>query len=982
MRQLAASQLVPAEENAAAAELLAAIERLREAPPLGHWNRGLLGGLRSRHPGVVQATVKAAVDRLEQLGEPAAQDDLITAILDACFLNLSGRPRLPSDEQVRKDETRRADAFEQAAGRLVAELSRLLRDRPLELEHHRSRLLARARSIAHLSGRGHLAAAVVDFQHALGEGERSDQRAASELLDARKSELYTSPLTSEATLGAYLDKDRRLPAADTSQELFQIYRLLLACQTKEHARQAILGAMSNLIAWLDQLPQDGAAREPILDEVQRARARVPWEELDVRICRHLEAHNELIPGADHSDDLLVQLRQRYDAAESEDILIRGLELLRRLPLVRARSREICDFVLGHGRRRRSAAVWQAMIELVASLLTGLADFVLTREVLGRRQQSRNRALRRLLVHDDDFRRLLYRLATDDDLEISLDAAVSDGVREHAWRTLLRCLPENRLKLLREGLVERGDRFFFVTLEEAAASRQRELWDVVLGSWDALVEGERPAKDRRRRIQALAEAFRRTRNFDAVQDQGEDVRGAERLGPMVRLALDDGDEAVRRHVEEAVVAAGYGLELQRERQRREILRLRDDLTGTNGRIVELEDEIGRLTREATETQVERADRGLEVQAQLGRRDLIVTDGWLATAGVQVDLEDVRAALVAALAEAQTQLELLHALRQRMQREHRAAREVHGAIQTLVRQQQQLESEIARLERQQSRAERSLANATSEQGRLRSQLGSLSPPSQPTNRGDAERYERDVAAYNNAVARYRSEVNRLQNRIAALGGEISNCRSTIDRCQQGISEAQAAWQRLGQQIQRERSRIAAIRQRIGELEREFQAQQATCEAIRREIARLEAEVRRIEGRFEAERQQRRAQLGENRGLIEGEQGQVNQLHAALQSLSQQLNTTGDDLDRQRTRGQRLVQAIDSGRENYERVAGEADDHSADADAGGFSQQQQTEQAALEEQETLVHYVEGLDRAVRHRPRAAAPRARRQRSGPGET
>ena len=73
---------------------LAAVERLREAPPDLHWSRGLLIGLRSGSHAVVEATVKAVLDRLERSREASVRDALMSAILDACFLNLSGRPRL------------------------------------------------------------------------------------------------------------------------------------------------------------------------------------------------------------------------------------------------------------------------------------------------------------------------------------------------------------------------------------------------------------------------------------------------------------------------------------------------------------------------------------------------------------------------------------------------------------------------------------------------------------------------------------------------------------------------------------------------------------------------------------------------------------------------------------------------------------------------------------------------------------------------
>jgi predicted nucleic acid-binding Zn-ribbon protein len=975
---LADSQLHEGEvTDALRAEWIEAVEQLRDAPPLDAWNRGLLGGLRSRDGALVDRTARAVVDRLEALTAPAAQDQLIAAVLDACFLNLAGRPRRSLEDSAEHEEIRRADAFEQAGAQLIRELTRLLSERPLELEHHRSRLLARARSIAHLAGRGTLAEAVVAFEHQIADGDRADQRVAAQLQEVRKFDLYTSPLTTQPTLLAYLARDRRLPIARASQELFQVYRMLLACQTKERARRALLAALDNLCHWLDQLPQTADEREGVLQDVLRARAAIPWEDLDLQICRHLEMHLELVPGSDHPEDLLALLERRYDSPEGSDILVRGLAVLRRLPLLRRRSQDICAFVLRQGRRQRSAEVWFAMVDWVGSYLTGLDDFVLTREALGRDEQRQNRARRLLLAHDRPFRDLLYRLATDDDLGLSRDAEVEAAVRERAWRILLRSLPANRQNLIQVGLLPQGHRFFHATLEEAAGGQQREWWAVVEGHWEELFEGDRPAEERRRRFESLADAFRRTRNFDAIQDGGEDAQGADdRLGSLIRVALDDSDSEVRRRVEESVVQAGYALELERERQRREILRLREDLTTTNRRIVELEERIGTLVQAATDVQLDRADHALEIQEGLQQRDGLITEGWLTAAGTQVDLEEVRVALVTALAQAEEQLTLLHALRRRMQQEYRTAQEIHQAIQGLVRQQEQQEQEIDRLQRQMNRAESQAAGARSERGRLQSRRAGLRPPSAPARTGDPERDRHNAAAHRQALARHESELRDLAARIHSLEGDEERYRREAASCRRGIDRARAALDRLEAQIREQQSRIAAVRQRIRSLESDFRQVQRRCEAIRREIAQLRDEVRSIESRAEAERQSSRHQLAANRSEIETLQGQMEEDHDRLLGVSRDLNQTGDERDRQVTRSQRLAQGIDSGRDNYERVAEEAVSSSALADAAGFSAQQAREQTLREDQELLVQYSYGVQRAVERQPRPITREERRRR------
>ncbi len=973
---LAASQM--AEEAGAGEDVLTAIAALRDAPPLEHWHRGLMIGLRSPDPAVVQATVDATVERLERLDEAEKQDLLMSAILDACFLNLSGRPRTAAANPEALREARRADAHERAGGRLIEAIAGLLRERPLALEHHRSRLLSRARFLEHLAGRGYLARAVVDFQHALTGSERSDSQVATELLRHRKYHLYTSETTTESTLLEYLDHDQRLPLAEVSEELFQVYRMLLHCQTKERARRAILRTLDNLRHWLDQIPREVGGRSQLQEDVERARVLVPWQELDVRVCRHLEAHLELLPGAEHPEDLLLQLRERYDAAESEDILISGLGLLERLPLVRLRSTELCDFILRPGMHRRSAAVWQAFLELIGALVTGLADFVLTREALERQQARLNLLRRSLLEHDGRLRALLHRLATDDGLRLSSDAAVERQVRETAWRILLRSLPQDRTRLYEEGLVRHGGRLFFATLEEGSHSQRRELWPLVHAHWDELLASSTAAEERRTRLLALTAVFRRTRDFDAVQDDGGE------LGPILGLVFDEEDDEVRRAAEEAVIEAGYQLELARERQRRELLASRDQLTASNRRVVEYETEVGRLAQELTAAQTRRAEHSLEVQELLQHRDVHITDGWLSTANLQVDLEEVRAELAAALDRAQQQLRLLRGLQQRMQEELARCRQIHDAIDNLVHQEDHQERLIEQLGVERQRASGRLAQVASELDSARRELSHLqaSPPARPIDYGDEDRNRQEEAAYRNRYNRWQGEIAALRRGIASLEGENATCEQTIASCERRIRAARAELRRLRQQIEATQQRLQAVRQQVTVLGQEFGRQQATCQAIRQEIHRLQGEVSRLADRLDVQRREIREQVDHNTASIGQQQEELDGLQQQLRSLSDDLNRTGDALDRQRTNSQRLIQAIDSGRHNYDQVAEAAIPQSARADAIGHSLEARHEQEVLETQEALVHYVEGLHRAVRDEPSPPTREQRRSARTPRQT
>lgn len=964
--QLAATAISLADE-------LGAVRRLGAAPAEELWNRGLLIGLHSHRPEVVEATVRAAVDRLARLADPEAQDGLLAAILDACFLHLAGG-RARSDRG--DGEAARHIAAERAAGRLVTAVGRFLRARPPELEHHRARLLARARQIKHQEGWGFLAAAVVALQKDLAAGEGSDALVAEELGRLRKLDLYTSPHSAETALLAYLDSDRELPLEQVSQELWQAYRILLAAQTKERASRAILRAMDNLTHWLDATPQSPHTRGEVLGEVvQMARLSVPREQLQPRIGRHLEAHLELLPGKDHPQDLLSQLQTRYDAAEGEEILVKGLELLRRLPLVRLRSEELRDFILAPARRQRSEAVWQALLALVESLVTGIADLVPSRDGLDAREQRRLRLLRELLAQDRLLRDLLYRLATDRTLNLSHDPKVDSRSRETAWRILLRCLPPDRVERQREGLLGHEGRFFFATLEEAGRGHRRELWEALLEHWDDLAGTGWPAEERRRRVQALTDFFRQTRDYAALREE------AGGLGPLLGLAFDDTDGEVRQMAEAALVETGYGLEVERERERRRLLALRDSLSKSNQQVISYETDIARLGEEAVTTQVGRAEQALAVQDLLQAREGEITDGWIFTSALQVDLEEVRVELMEAMARAEAEMVLLRQLQRRMQQEHAAAQQVHNAIESLVRQQGQREGELQSLHAQLARAQSAWAQAQRDVESLGSQYSSASnnPPRRPSGTGDPQRDQAQMDDYRQACERHASELRHLSSRIAEAKGNVRSASSEIASCEHRISGVEAELRRLQARIDQMKTTMRELRSRIEGLGHDLARQEATLAALRRLIEQLAAQSRQLQARQEAHAQQVGSSLAANSRQIQETQSRLRDIQERLQALSVRLNQTGHLRDQQKTESQRLVQAIDSGREQYDRVAQRAVPESRQADVTGHSEREAHERELTDAQESLVQYTEGIHNAVRRDEPLALRTRRRRRSGP---
>ena len=394
--------------------------------------------------------------------------------------------------------------FEMSAGHLVKAVADWLDRHPGQCEHIRSRILSKAATLSHMEGSGALADEIVRFQCRLADGDGSYHHVASLMLSHRRKDVYSKPSATETILLAYLDADKKLDATQINKDLLCQYRYLITGHTRELAEKAILAGMDNLIQWLDQLPQDHEARESKIEEVvRRARIQVPWEELDVGIRRHLEAHLELLPGTGHPEDILRLLIDSYDTRKGETVFIRGMRLLQRLPLVRTRSEELEELVTRLGRRQRSQAAWKAVIDLLEGLITGMEELVYTREKLEKENAKRIRILEQFLVHDKRLRDLLYRIATDFDQDWSVSAEKDKAIRKIAWRALLRCLPANRIDLIEQGLLDYDGLFFFTTVRECADAFQRELLDRILHHWNEVFPDSLPEEERREKMASVS-----------------------------------------------------------------------------------------------------------------------------------------------------------------------------------------------------------------------------------------------------------------------------------------------------------------------------------------------------------------------------------------------------------------------------------------------------------------------------------------------
>jgi hypothetical protein len=958
-----------------------AIQILASAPLQTQVDRQLLDGIRVPSERIVDSTADACVRRLAAHPEPEWQDRFIESILDTCFLFLSPQHRATDAEwQALTGRT------ERAATKLFRAVCCHLKQMPLGLDHHRARILARARSIRQHGGSGAFVQAVLDYQRdAGGTHERSDERTALVLHLSRRDRAYSSGITAEPTLRGYLNQDRDISPAEIPPSLLKLYARLLQVQTKEHAPRAIEAALDNLCHWLDQcIDLQGQQRDELVNAAYSKAAKgLPLPELPWDLRLHVEAHRALLPGAGRDDDLLVQVAERYNFPEAEKLFIATLQTLSRLPLVRTRIDEIERVVLGGAAMQRSESAWSACFDLIDAIITGLADFELTGSLLDAASQRRNRLRRMLTEQDRPLRRLLRRIAFGGERELNLprEQGLQQRIRERAWRSLLRSQPPNRRSLYWQGLHADGGNLFRATLEEAAEVGQRTAWELLRRDWprwlSAPAEGDEEA--RRERLVLIVDYWNRTRIYDGVKNDGD------ALGHILSLALDDPDEVVRQHATRAIVAAGFELELSRERLRRRLEALRQESTACHEQINALDRERNALGRKIDETQLAKAEHQLAIQALQQLREGIVTQGYVSTARMQVDNAELREELVRALARARDELGVIEDLQRRIQAQLREATRFHEQARELVGQQRRAESDLSACLSRLRSAERDLSGATRAQISAESRLNSVrsSRPSQPWGFGSAEQKQQAQEQYQRQLSHWRSEVSSAERALNSAATQVSNCQSTVNAETRRQRQLEDRIRQLRREIDAQRRRIAEIEARLHGLSQELRERKLTWQELRSRIAALQGRVQALEAEMAREQRAGREQIQANTSAQQQEQAGLVAVADALDRLSTRMTATIDNLQRQRTRGQELIQAIDSGRGEYDATGARAATQSALSDTEGVSHERATDQRIRADQEALAIYTYALGRAIEHHPppppepspRAPAPRPKQR-------
>ena len=927
--------------------MLRAVDTLQAAPPKLEWNRGLLLGLHHPCQEVVFQTVNACIQRIHNLPDDESRGCFIELVLDYCFTRLSKQNSKSTWVQ-----------WEAAAAKLISIINDCLIKNPFAYEHQCSRLLSKARTIAQLDGYGQLARAVLEFEQKLSCDPRrgSDLTVVKKLSCLRKHRAYESPRTTESTLLAYLEKDAQTPIQEASQELFSTYRIGLNIHTVSQADRAIQKMLENLHLFLKQIPWSGPHHQTELidDMVRRAYVGVPKDQLHILTARHLELQHEILPGPDHPEDFLKLLRKKYSAPQYKEILVRGLQVLERLPLIRFRVDELWDFLMEESRIYRDQETWEAFFRLIESVFTGLAGFVLSRNELSEKQQRRQQLMQRLLETDKRIRERLYSLAIQNQgCRMALSSELDIKVRQMAWRTLLRLLPHDRIRLYEEGIL--NPRLFHITLEEAGHYGQRPIWRVLHPHWHQLLCPPGTGHESKTRVLELIRFFETTRNFEAAQNDGHT------MGPILSIALDNPDSEIALHASNAIIRAGYGLEIEREQQRRHLLRLQKDLTQSNSRLIELENRVDTLSLEISELGLSNAIGATKMQTLISRRGHLATMGWIKTSQYLVDLYELREQLRNSLKAANIESEKLNHLLNQIDARRSEQQAVAAEIQRLMDQQRAYEAE------QQQNTQRLIhLESILEQNKHRYDTQSRelvhlqeNPPQDPGD--DDGSAVSNSENYENACHAHERRVSHLTQQLRILERQMDGDRTRIEACRKRIQEAAQMAARIEQETGSQQQRIKEIERNVRNSEKEGGECQARLRELRALIDRLVAETRRLESELTRESAQVQSQLDNNTQEIQALQQKIKSYGAAQKQLATQLNKMSEDRDQQTTRSQELTQAMVSGRQHYDVIGERASQESAMADMAGEANQRQIEQSILQEQEDRVQYQFGMQKAL---------------------
>ncbi|MDX1548302.1 MAG: hypothetical protein R3247_14990 [Rhodothermales bacterium] len=750
----------------------------------------------------------------------------------------------------------------------------------------------------------------------------------------RRAEAYATPGVPAATLRAYLEQDRALGGDLIERPIWTVYARLLDTHGQLGREAVIEQALDNLARWLAALPQTHAARRAATPDLVRARRNVAWNALGRPAALHLAAHVALLPGPEHARDLLTLLTRRYAHPEGEAVMAAGARVLRLLPGLRARLPEVTALLRRPALRAFGLRTWAALLDLAGSLVVGLPEAMpdaggddIATEAAAEHRIARHRARRlrsTLLAHDGALRATL--------LDLSRDAALPAAVREHAWRTLLRCAPPDAPRLFADVLAHPAHPLFGPTLDEAGLARQRSVAGVLARAWPHLTEGDAATPGRRERLQRLCVLFRRLRPYTLV---GREAEGA--VPPFLALALDDADPEVRAAAAAALDAAGYAAEVQREQQRRAIAALHGALTRHTEAAARHEAALGDLADQARQHRARRDGLAHEIEALQQERARCLAEARVCAEQQRVALHAVEAEMEAAAAGA---------------REHEAAlRALIAEAKTLrdgedLQQAPALKQRLARLRQEVADRRQQATEAAEATRRTRARLHALHTAPVPLveteeeSRAYRRHREQEQRTLKAAAARHRRDAEAHQNQVVLLENVL---RETVLAMERATAQAQ---------------QLDAVNGRI-------RTQQQAGEALHEALHRVEAKMLALREEGEAARAETARRLEHLDARLAGREQALEETTAALRASGDALARTQAALAGARDGARHAAHDLAGARQHYDDLGERAARESRRADRRAGAEQQRLEEQRQEAQESLIWYAYNIEQARLRRP-----------------
>ena len=877
-------------------EGLVAVKLLQKAPALECWNRGLLAGLHCGHSKIENATVTACILRLEQLTQIQDQDCFFRLLLEACFLNS-------------------AHSVE-----LFNAIATFCNQQSGEREHYRSRLLARTRQIIQLPDCGKLAQAVVHFLIPRPAVYR-----------ARQYETYMTLGSSQEALLAYLHADENIAVLDVPEELIKAYCGLLEQQT--HAHHAVLKALHNLKGWLqDLIPLEAEQRQILLQDAFRAAAKVPLDELGVPVKQHLEFNLRLLPGKQYSGDLLNLLRTCFVFAQREEILVSGLGLLSKLFLMRFRASEVCAFMMDASRWGRSRTAWQAFFELFKNLLAG-PEFTPPNHLEKTMAKRYQRAVKTARKPDQEITTLLHHISFLQENVLSHDAELEIWIRQTAFITLLSGMPINRSQLMCEALHTID--LLVPVLQYAADMHQCEIWQTFTENFASLFAQSES-------YMALIACFKKTRNYDAVRNS----KGQK--GPLLQLAMDQDDPCIQKSAVEALLTTGYALELQREQLKHELKDLSDELSNSNSQVMVLEEEITQLTKTMDDLHSQRCSLTLNIQDLTRERDLLTTRGWLDSAGLHLNLAEIRRKLSAALHAMDQHREEIKTINTHIEDQSEQCRDLQEQSQHLESLRDQHVDALKNYSKQLHQTEKKLSKIKLRINAAQDESTQLTDAYKQTPSGrHVEENQRRLIIRAQSLSEETQGIVECQDRIKTYEHNIIQTRQTIDDLNDALFETNHQIRKMDYDLKQQKNKSSS--QRINRIE---------LETI---IASCQKEVSTYQAQIKQAGQQQVHILKLNQEKLEIARSHLDQHRLQLHSLATKLHSTQELFNQKLNLCQELTNSINNGRLHYDQLADQAATSSMQANTEGLAMQVRVEAEAYENLKFGVVFAYGLKRAA---------------------